>query len=296
MIEIADRIFYIETENSGRYPLSHSIYVKDDVSVIIEPACREDLMKELASEAGVDIVLNTHFHEDHRIYNYLFENARLFVHELDAHGYGSVEHFIDCFALSNSPALADYWKAFLFETLKYQPYEVNTTFADGFEIDLGHTKLQVIHTPGHSAGHCCFHFPNERIVYLGDLDLTSFGPWYGGYDCDIEAFLASIERIRDLAPRAVVTSHGHGLITESIDERLQRYADIIGSRDKQILEMLSTPQTLDEILSREIIYRQNQIAPDGPFYWDNRHMIGMHLERLEGQGLIKKDDNYYSVA
>lgn len=296
MIEIADRIFYVEAENRGRYPFCHSLYVKDSVPVIIDPASGEEAMRRIASDEGADIVFNTHYHEDHRVFNYCFSGATLSVHELDAHGYGSIDDFMGGFSVVNSPALTEYWRNFLLETCRYRPYTVDRTFADGFEIDLGHTLLRAVHTPGHSAGHCCFFFPRERVLYLGDIDLTTFGPWYAGVTSDIGDFLSSIERVRRLSPDIVVTSHGDGFITENIDERLKNYADIIQRRDELILEFLSRTRTLEEIFSREIIYRQNQKAPDAPFHWDDRWMIEMHLKRLVSIGRLKKVDNCYSLG
>ena len=296
MIEIADRIFYIEAENRGRYPLCHSLFVKDNTSLVIDPACREETMRELTAGPGVDIVLNTHYHEDHRTFNYHFDGASLHVHELDAHGYGSIEDFMSGFSVVNSPALMGLWREFLVDNCRYRPYSVDSTFTDGFGINLGHTSLQAVHTPGNSAGHCCFFFPREGVLYLGDIDLTSFGPWYASDNADIDDFLSSIERIRELRPRAVVTSHGDGLITEGIDERLEAYADIIRRRDTTILDSLAQPLSLDEILALEIIYRKDQKAPGALFYWDDRMMIEMHLQRLVSSGRLKKLDNIYSIA
>jgi len=293
MIQIADRIFYIEGEDKGRYPNCHSLYIQDDTSVIIDPACREELMQELASGQDADIVLNTHYHEDHRIYNYLFSNARLMVHELDAHGYGALDEFMCSFSVVKNPSLKELWHAFLLETCKYQPYHVDKTFTDEFEIALGHTALQAIHTPGHSAGHCCFFLPGEGVAYLGDIDLTSFGPWYASDNSDINEFLSSIDRIRRLAPRAVITSHGDGLITENIDRRLSEYADIIHCRDERILDFITRPRSLDEILALEIVYRKKHKTPDSFFYLDDRWMIEAHLDRLVLMGEIERRGEDY---
>lgn len=40
---------------------------------------------------------------------------------------------------------------------------------DGDCIDLGCRKLNVIHTPGHSPGHCCFYETDRKYLYSGDL-------------------------------------------------------------------------------------------------------------------------------
>ncbi|RJP67311.1 MAG: MBL fold metallo-hydrolase [Candidatus Abyssobacteria bacterium SURF_17] len=296
MKEIADRIFYIEGQNRGRYPDCHSLFVNDDVSVIIDPAGREDVMKQIAAGPGADVILNTHYHEDHRIYNYLFNDATLLVHELDARGYGHIDEFMSGFSVVNSPALKELWRSFLLETCKYRPYDLSGTFTDGFEIDLGHTTLRAVHTPGHSAGHCCFFFPREGIAYLGDIDLTLFGPWYASNNSDIDAFLQSIERLRQLRPRAVITSHGDGLITERVDERLKRYAEIIHQRDEAIMEFVTQPHTLEEVMTLEIVYRKNQKTPDAFFYWDDRLMIEMHLARLLKAGRLQTRGDAYIPA
>ena len=46
MIEIADHVFYIEGANHGRYPDCHAMFINDTTSVIIDPACREELMRQ----------------------------------------------------------------------------------------------------------------------------------------------------------------------------------------------------------------------------------------------------------
>lgn len=40
---------------------------------------------------------------------------------------------------------------------------------DGDCIDLGNRQLEVVHTPGHSPGHCCFYEPERKYLYSGDL-------------------------------------------------------------------------------------------------------------------------------
>lgn len=297
MIEIADRIFYIEAENRGRYPFCHSLYVNDNTSVIIDPACRGDLMQEIATRSQVDIVLNSHYHEDHRIYNYCFNGARLSVHHLDVRGYGPVDDFMNDFSVVYSPTHRAIWREFLLDTCKYRPYAVDKTITDGIEIDLGHTLLKVLHTPGHSAGHCCFLFPREGILYLGDIDLTSFGPWYASNNSSIDEFLASIDYARKMRPRTVITSHGDGFVKENVDERLKEYAGIIHRRDNLLLDFLSHPHSLDEIFSLEVVYRHDQKTPAAFFYWDDRMMIEMHLARLVRLGKLKKGvDKTYSIA
>ena len=39
---------------------------------------------------------------------------------------------------------------------------------DGDRLDLGGREIHVIHTPGHSPGHCCFYEPERKYLYSGD--------------------------------------------------------------------------------------------------------------------------------
>jgi glyoxylase-like metal-dependent hydrolase (beta-lactamase superfamily II) len=65
------------------------------------------------------------------------------------------------------------------DLLKVENAKVNSTFEDNEIIDIGEDyKMKVIHTPGHSAGHCCFYELNSKIAFLADIDFSSFGPWY----------------------------------------------------------------------------------------------------------------------
>ena len=36
-------------------------------------------------------------------------------------------------------------------------------------LDLGGRNIQVVHTPGHSPGHCCFYEPERKYLFSGDL-------------------------------------------------------------------------------------------------------------------------------
>ena len=40
---------------------------------------------------------------------------------------------------------------------------------DGDFLNLGGREIQVVHTPGHSPGHCCFYEPERNYLYSGDL-------------------------------------------------------------------------------------------------------------------------------
>lgn len=45
---------------------------------------------------------------------------------------------------------------------------LDRTVADGDEFTFGEHLVRVIETPGHTAGHICYHFPDDKILFAAD--------------------------------------------------------------------------------------------------------------------------------
>ena len=77
---------------------------------------------------------------------------------------------------------------------------------DNDEIDLGNRKVKVIHTPGHSPGHCCFYESERCYLYYGDLVykgcLDMFYP-----STSPGEFVQSIKRVNKLSVRKILPGH-----------------------------------------------------------------------------------------
>jgi glyoxylase-like metal-dependent hydrolase (beta-lactamase superfamily II) len=95
----------------------------------------------------------------------------------------------------------------------YAPPERWESLADRSSIELAGIDLEVLHTPGHSPGHCCFHIPGEGMLFSGDqLFAGSIGrtDLPGG---DYDTLMVSMrDRIVPLDP-AVDVFPGHGATT-----------------------------------------------------------------------------------
>ncbi|HEX6946094.1 MAG TPA: MBL fold metallo-hydrolase [Acidimicrobiia bacterium] len=50
----------------------------------------------------------------------------------------------------------------------YDPPAEFRRLADRQVLELAGTKVEVMHTPGHTPGHCCFHVPEEGVLFSGD--------------------------------------------------------------------------------------------------------------------------------
>lgn len=95
-----------------------------------------------------------------------------------------------------------------FEIENYNVFQGHPTsiMHDGDIIHLGNRKLKVIHTPGHSPGHCCFYEEEKGYLFSGDLIykgcLDAFYP-----TTDPFAFMQSVNKIKNLVVKKILPAH-----------------------------------------------------------------------------------------
>jgi glyoxylase-like metal-dependent hydrolase (beta-lactamase superfamily II) len=265
---ISDHVYLIEGERGGRYPWCNCLFIEDSRTCLIDSGAGSKL-----ESLAPDIVINTHWHEDHIALNYKFD-SKIHAHRLDAEAIESFDEFKRRYALTE-----ELIKIFV----NFEFCKVHRKLEDGEKLRFGDAQLEVIHTPGHSAGHCCLLIDDDKkILYLGDIDLTSFGPWYGCVDCDVSDFIASIEKIEEVVRRynirIAVPSHGEIASGKGeILKKLKLYKEKIFEREMRIKKLL--PATPDELVGRGIIYRKLP-QPLEAFSHFEKIMIEKHLERI----------------
>lgn len=249
----------------------------------------------------VDKVIHSHAHEDHIAGTHLFPNVPWHVHEADALGLESIHGLMKIYGLD--PELSrDFFREI--QTTFHYPNPQGSIevekFVDGDVFDFGGVTLKVIHTPGHTRGHCCFLIEwgaghDERLVYLGDIELTGFGPYYGDAWSDLEDFERSIDRLRELDAKWWLTFHHKGLIEsrEQFLVMLTSFASMIQDREARLLAYLDRPRTMAEIVEHRFVYRPGQTG----FMVDEveRRSMTMHLQRLERQNRVQQiEDRYFA--
>ena len=283
----------------GKYPQSNSVLIDDDIRAIIDPACDKEKLKSIHSERPVEVVINSHGHEDHILYNSLFPDAQLWVHKLDAEVFKDMDVFMHQFfppdEMDEKTDAA--WTEFLTEVVKYQPKEPDRLLEDEEILEFGQTRVQVLHTPGHTAGHLSFHFLDERVIFLADLDLVKFGPYYGDNASSIDDTIASLQRLANIDADVYLVSHGKQGILAGDPGHIQRYMNIIFEREEKLLALLASgPKTLQEISAHGIIYGGRTLASGA---WDlslsEKSMMQKHLERLERTGRVNKENGRYQL-
>jgi len=117
-------------------------------------------------------------------------------------------------------------------------------------VPAGDRVLELVLTPGHATDHVCFFDRESGDFYCGDLARlggTIVIPSRKGGD--LRAYLESLRRARDLAPRRMLP--GHGPIIDDPIALLDDYIAHRAERERQILEAMSAgAKTVQEIVAR----------------------------------------------
>ena len=277
----------------GHYPYCNSVLVDGRVRAIIDAASNPEKLLAFKNQARVDYLITSHAHEDHLVYNYLFPESAFYSHSLDAPHFEDVKSLADCSG-DVPPETLQKWCDFLVRECHYVPRKVDHFLEDGMVMDFGETRMEVLHTPGHSEGHCVFYFPQEKILFTADLDLTRVGPYYADRTSDIDKTIRSLKRMKGMKAETYLTAHGKG-IYEGDPAHIDRYLGIIYDREDRLIDFLRRgPKTLDQITAEGIIYGKN---PASLGAWDltfsERMMIAKHLDWLTQKRRLKKEKNFF---
>jgi glyoxylase-like metal-dependent hydrolase (beta-lactamase superfamily II) len=284
---ITDHIFLIQGKNKGRFPYSHSILILGKENALVDTGCGIETLKKLRKEHEINYVINSHTHPDHSAGNWTFQGAHVFVPDEGFETSG------DLVALSKrfvNKELAHEWRKFIKDTMNFKNCKPTDRYNSETVFKFGKATLRPIYTPGHTNDHYCFFEPKERILFSFDYDLTSF-PWYGHRESSIPKFKESINKLKLLSPKTVVSSH-KGIITENINAEFDKYHRILDKRNEKILSLLGDGKTIDQLVEYAPIYREFPYAKPILRYWESE-MIEKHLRELEIKGKIEKYENVY---
>ena len=291
MIEIAPNIYLIPGKNKSRFPYCACLYIKGrDLRVLIDAGMGEENMAPVM-EAGIDVLILSHCHIDHRLTREMIPGIPVWCHEKEEIFMQDREFFFTAMGLKRSGL--DLSRLFDFARGKFK-IEIAHRMADGDCIDLGGVTLQTIHTPGHTPGHAAFFIPEHNLLFSGDIDLTSFGPFYGHDFADINDFLTSIEKLNQVGAAKLISGHA-GPFNGNLARRFNEYGEIIFTRDRLLLDKLNRPKSIADFKGRNLYYKAYPDFPDLIRWFELVH-IEKHLNRLKDMGKVREEGNKWIRA
>ena len=288
------RVTVLVGEKTGKYPDGNSVLIRGrDATALFDPSL--SVHRRAAELGAVDLVVQSHVHEDHVAGLHRFPTARVAAHRADLPGIQHVDGLLAIYGYA-SPALLDDMRRFVTEQFHYAARPDAEPYDDGAVFELGGSRIRAIHLPGHTRGHCALLVEPEGVLFLGDIDLTGFGPYYGDAWSNLEDFERSLARVRDIEARVWVSFHHAGVIEDrdTFLAKLDRFAGRIAEREAALLAYLSEPRTLDELVAHRFLYPPH--AQLSFIDAAERRTIEQHLARLAARGAVATDGRTWRAA
>jgi glyoxylase-like metal-dependent hydrolase (beta-lactamase superfamily II) len=275
-------------EKTGKYPDGNQVVVRgsDTLAIFDTP--------QVANHVGTalddaDLVILGHVHEDHMAGLHRLPQAQVQVHEADLDAARSWQGLSRHYGYPQ-PVL-DALRRKIEVDFHYRPRPDATGYADGAVWDLGGVRVRAVHLPGHTAGHCVLLVEPQGIAFIGDFDLSSFGPYYGDATSSLADFRRSLQRLAELPASVWVTSHHKGVVDDRVqfDALLQAFAGRIDEREARLLQMLAAgPQDLRQLVEQRLLY-----PPEAEDLWvgcAEARSIVQHLDELRVAGRVAVDE------
>lgn len=278
---------------SGKYPDGNQVLLqgRDARAVFDTPRVSRQFIAELGEWfETVDLAILGHVHEDHVVGLPRLKNAAIHVHQGDLEAARSWEGLARHYGYE-ADVLAQL-RPQIERDFDWEPCARAQGYDDGDRWDLGGVTVQAVHLPGHTSGHCALLIEPMGIAFLGDIDLTGFGPYYGDATSSLSDFRETLARVRELPASTWVTSHHRGVIRDraTFESALAAFASKIEQRSQRVLELLEDgPRAIDDLVRARVLYPPHATAIwlDGA----ERRTIRQHLEELLMQGLVDQRDD-----
>ena len=300
---ITENLIMIKGDGNAVFPYCHAYLYDADFLILFDPQCGKSRLKTALNQRGksysdIDFIINTHFHADHTCTNFFLKKkskAKLLIHEADANAIADFDVYVSRYGMTDKKVETQWITAM--KMIGFKEVAADQTFRDGEILPGG---FQVIHTPGHAPGHCCFY--KAGILISGDLDLAS--PWLGNLTSNAADYLSSIEKLKGFEIELLLPAHGQPIST-NIPEKLEAFRQRILEREQKVFDTLPnhpiTAAQLTELLfqsfperrRKRLEQRQGHLA----FHFTKINQLNylIHLELLGKVQKITKNNTDYWV-
>jgi glyoxylase-like metal-dependent hydrolase (beta-lactamase superfamily II) len=276
-------------EKNGKYPDGNQVLVRgaDTRAAFDAPIVSNYIGAEFDS---TELVIMGHVHEDHMAGLHRLPNVPVYVHEADLAAARSWDGLVAAFGVADQRRIPEMLTRFRRDFF-YAPRPDALSYVEGRSWDLGQAQVRTFHMPGHTAGHCVLLVEPEGVAFIGDIDLTGFGPYYGDASSSLQDFRRSLARLPDIPAKVWVTAHHRGVYTDKDQflRDLAAYSAKLDEREQRLLDLLrDAPMTLEQLVERRLLYPTGYESP-----WveaAETRTISQHLAELLADGRVRSDE------
>lgn len=285
-------------EKQSRTPYSTSLLIKGKESdALLDCGAGIPVFDYLKQEHEVRDIYLTHYHLDHTWGIHLFSEASCWINAYDVHklsGLDEIARANGYYAIFGEAEAKKWMREERPGTGQQEKGKIawsrtigvaNSVYPYDREIEMAGTKAIMLHAPGHCEGFCCPYFPEHGVLFVGDFDLTAFGPWYNNADSDIDDMIESAKRTLQVDASHYVTSHQKGIVPrDEYRQSLEKYMSIIDRREERILQAVRQGLSVDQLIYLEVFYLQKNVQQTPRLLTFEKMGIAKHFKRLIKHG------------
>jgi glyoxylase-like metal-dependent hydrolase (beta-lactamase superfamily II) len=155
-------------------------------------------------------------------------------------------------------------------------------FADGETVSADGVTMRAVHTPGHASNHLCYLLEERRILFTGDHIMQGSTVVISPPDGDMQAYLASLDKLLALDLDRLAPGHGH--MIETPHDEVRRLVSHRLKREHKVVDALArkNPAMLDELVPFAYDDVSERLYPVA------RRSLHAHLIKLAREGRAKE--------
>jgi glyoxylase-like metal-dependent hydrolase (beta-lactamase superfamily II) len=154
---------------------------------------------------------------------------------------------------------------------------------DGESVAVEGVTFRAVHTPGHASNHLCYLLEQQKILFTGDHVMQGSTVVISPPDGDMQAYLASLEKL--FAIDLAALAPGHGRLIETPHEEARRLIAHRLKREEKVVRALAQKGkgTLDELVPLAYDDVSERLYPVA------RRSLHAHLIKLVREGRASEE-------
>ena len=224
-------------------------------------------------------LVNTEPHADHIRGNAYFPGVEVIGQE------GMVARYDAAIPAMTAPELGEQMRqidqdsVWLFNHPAYPPNPPTRTYTDFLTLDLGGKKIEILHTPGHTAMQSAVLLADEGVVFTGDNVFHACKTYV--QECDPWQLIATLERIGQLGADVIVPGHGEPCGKDYLAEQIR----VVQEWVRAVERLVERGFTEEEALAEPIDVLSFDPYPIGQRRWLASYDVDMQVANVNRQNI-----------